>query len=83
MQSSYVIPVRNDSKDMYREEVKNVVTPPHTGFAPFLIAQQRCRVVAYHQSPWSRMAWATLMKPAMLLPVTSEGSSPSLGTRYF
>lgn len=31
-----------------------------------------------HQSPWSCMARATLMKPAMLEPATKLGSSPSL-----
>jgi hypothetical protein len=30
----------------------------------------------HHQSPWSRMASATLMKPAMLAPATSEGIAP-------
>ena len=33
----------------------------------------------YHQSPWSFMAAATLLKPAMLLPATREGRTPSVG----
>lgn len=33
----------------------------------------------YHQSPWSFMAAATLLKPAMLLPATKLGYSPSAG----
>ena len=35
--------------------------------------------VVYHQSPWSFMAAATLLKPAMLLPATREGRTPSVG----
>lgn len=35
----------------------------------------------HHQSPWSNIAWATLLKPAMFAPATSEGSSsPLTGT---
>lgn len=36
----------------------------------------------YHQSPWSFMAAATLVKPAMLDPVTREGRTPSAGVAY-
>lgn len=36
-----------------------------------------------HQSPWSCMAFTTLTKPAMLLPATRLGSSPSLAATYF
>ena len=38
--------------------------------------------IIYHQSPWSNIAAATFLKPAMLLPATRLGNSPSAGSTY-
>ena len=37
----------------------------------------------YHQSPCAFIASATLLKPAILLPATRLGNSPSFGSTYF
>ena len=36
----------------------------------------------YHQSPWANIASATLLNPAILLPATKLGNSPSFGLTY-
>ena len=38
--------------------------------------------IVHHQSPWSCIAAAVLLKPAMFAPATSDGNSPSAPGTY-
>ena len=63
-------------------KIQNAVAFPvsiklHSSLGPIRSNQQ-----LHHQSPCANMAAATLLNPAMLLPATKLGNSPSAGVTY-
>ena len=57
--------------------------PPKIYIHPLLQIPTPHNLPTYHQSPCAFIASATLLKPAILLPATKLGNSPSLGSTYF